>query len=52
MKVHLIKRLTIEEFTEQHARSKTSFGDWLEKIKQADWEEPGDMKTTFNSADL
>jgi mRNA interferase HigB len=52
MKVHLIKRQTIEEFVLQHARSRTSFADWLEKIKRADWKEPGDIKRTFNSADL
>ena len=52
MKVHLIKRQTIDEFAEQHARGKTSFGDWLEKVKYADWDQPGDIKKTFNSADL
>jgi mRNA interferase HigB len=52
MRVHLIKRLTIEEFSEQHARSKPSLGDWLEKVKNADWDEPSDITETFNSADL
>jgi mRNA-degrading endonuclease HigB of HigAB toxin-antitoxin module len=44
MKVHLIKRQTIEEFVLQHARSRTSFADWLEKIKRADWKEPGTLR--------
>jgi mRNA interferase HigB len=52
MRVHLIKRQTIEEFVRQHARGRTSFGDWLEKINHADWDEPGDIKRTFGSADL
>lgn len=52
MRVHLIKRQTIEEFAEQHARSRTSLGNWLEKVKHADWDEPGDMKKTFSAADL
>lgn len=52
MKVHLIKKQTIEEFSVRHARSRTSFEDWLEKLKHGDWEEPGDIKRTYNSADL
>lgn len=52
MRVHLIKRLTLETYAEQHARSKSSFGHWLEKIRYADWDEPGDIKKTFNAADL
>lgn len=52
MKVHLIKKQTLEEFAQQHPRSKTSLEDWVEKLKFADWEQPGDMKETFNTADL
>ncbi len=48
----MVKKQTIEEFSVQHARSRTSFEDWLEKIRQADWEEPGDIRKTFNSADV
>ena len=35
-----------------HPRSKTSLLDWVEKLKFADWEQPADMKKTFNTADL
>jgi mRNA interferase HigB len=52
MKVHLIKRLTIEEYTQKNARSRTSFEEWLSKIKHADWEKPTDIQATFSSADL
>ena len=52
MRVHLIKRQTIEQFAEKHARSKVSLIDWLTKIKYADWTVPTDIKNTFNSADL
>lgn len=52
MKVHLIRKETIEVWCVKHARSKTSFGDWLAKLKYADWEEPSDIKSTFNAADL
>lgn len=52
MKVHLIKRQTIEDYTKQQARSRVSFEDWLEKLKHADWQQPKDIKRTYNSADL
>lgn len=52
MRVHLIKRQTIEHFASIHARSSVSLRDWLEKIKYSDWESPMDIKLTFNSADL
>ena len=52
MKVHLIKKQSIEEFIARNIRSKTSFNFWLTAVKYADWELPGDMKRTFASADL
>jgi len=52
MKVHLIKRQTINDFVEEHARSKPSFTDWLKKVRYADWQEPGDIRCTFRSANL
>lgn len=52
MKVHLIKKQTIEDYTRKQARSKVSFGIWLEVLKGADWDKPDDIKKTFGSADL
>ena len=52
MKIHLIKRETIEEYMITQARSRPSFEEWLEKMKAADWQIPEDIKRTFNSADL
>jgi mRNA interferase HigB len=52
MKVHLIKKQTLADFVHRQPRSKTSFEDWTEKLKLADWEEPGDMKQTYNTADI
>jgi len=52
MKVHLIKKQTLEDFAHRHPRSKTSLEDWTEKLKLADWEQPGDMKQTYNTADI
>jgi mRNA interferase HigB len=52
MKVHLIKKQAIEDYTLKNARSKTSFKIWLSVLKRADWNLPNDMIATFNSADI
>lgn len=52
MKVHLIRKETIEDFTRKNARSRTSFKEWLTKTKYADWEKPEDIPYTFPTADL
>jgi len=43
MKVHLIRKETIEEFARYNAQSRISFEEWLTKIKSADWTKPADM---------
>ena len=52
MKVHLIKKQTIEDYVRKHSNSKSSFEDWFEKLKNADWSIANDIKRTYNSADL
>ena len=52
MKVHLIKKQTIEEYILKNARSRASFEIWLSIIKRADWSEPNEIVSTFNSADI
>lgn len=52
MKVHLIKKQTIEEFILRNNQSKASFEVWYSTIKRADWKTPGDIICTFNSADM
>jgi mRNA interferase HigB len=52
MRVHLIKRQSIEDFIERNSRSKASFEDWLNKVKYANWNKPEDIKMTFNTADF
>jgi len=52
MKVHLIRKATIDAYAKQNAQGKVSFNEWLTKVKFADWEIPADMKMTFPSADL
>jgi len=52
MRVHLIKQQTLEDFSGQNARSRSSIRIWLTLIKFADWNEPADIKKTFPAADL
>jgi mRNA interferase HigB len=52
MKVHLIKRQTIEEFAKMYPGSRTSFDKFLNEIKAADWNQPADMKNTFGATDF
>jgi mRNA interferase HigB len=52
MKVRLIKKKSIEDFAIGNARSRSSFKLWLTLLKQADWNEPGDIANTYGSADL
>ncbi|GAB3915268.1 type II toxin-antitoxin system HigB family toxin [Larkinella knui] len=52
MKVHLIKKETIEAYVEKNARGKSSFANWLTAIKFADWQVPANILDTFGAADL
>jgi mRNA interferase HigB len=52
MRVHLIKKQTIEEFGEQHAQSRIPFRLWLLTLHGADWKTPEDILDTFGSTDL
>lgn len=52
MKVHLIKKQSIEKYIKQNAQSKSSFEIWLSILKYASWQEPNDIIATFNTADI
>lgn len=52
MRVHLIKRQTIEDFVKSNIQSRRSFEGWIEKLKYADWDLPIEIQDTFGSADL
>jgi len=52
MKVHLIKKQSIQEYVQKNAQSRIPFSEWLTAINYADWGEPGDIQKTFGSADL
>lgn len=52
MKVHLIKKQSIENYVLKNARSRASFKLWLSIIKRVDWSEPNEIILTFNNADV
>ena len=52
MKVHLIKKQSIEDYVLKNVRSKASFENWLSIIKRVDWNEPNEIISTFSSADI
>ncbi len=52
MKVHLIRKKTIDAFAKKNVQSRLSFEECCAKLKYADWEKPEDIQATFPSADL
>jgi mRNA interferase HigB len=52
MKIHLIKRQTIDEYVKSNIQSKTAFASWINVVKWVEWNEPSDIISTFNSADI
>ncbi len=52
MKTHLIKKQTIEQYVRGNIQSKSAFSFWLSILKWAQWKEPNDIISTFNSADI
>jgi mRNA interferase HigB len=52
MRVHLIKKQTIEDFVKENAAGRIPFTEWLSKMKFAEWNTAADIKKTFASSDL
>lgn len=52
MKVHLIKKQSIENFVAENAQAKLPFDSWLSIVARADWETPREIIETFSSADI
>ena len=52
MKVHLIKKQSIEDYILNNARSRASFESWLSTERRTDWNELNEIISTFNSADI
>jgi mRNA interferase HigB len=48
MKVRLLLRTTVEEFSENHSNGKTHFDKWLEVMEYADWSKPKDITDTYS----
>ena len=48
MKVHLIRKETIEEFTRLNIQSRLPFKEWLTKVKYADWNESAGLEAIQN----
>jgi len=52
MRVHLIKERTIDAYARSEGKSADVFYNWLDTVKQADWEKTNDIKYTFGTTDL
>lgn len=49
MKVHIIRKASIQQYVHQNARSKSSLAIFQKLIKVANWTVPEDIKRTFAS---
>ena len=52
MRVLIIAKSTIDEFSRKDRSSSAPFKDWYEKILIADWDIPGDIISSFRDADI
>ncbi len=52
MRVHLIKRLSVEIYFATNAQSKVPLINWLNVIQYVNWNKPQDIISTFNNADI
>ena len=49
MRVHLVKKQTIEEYVKDNARSRPSFKLWLLTLNGANWNNPENILETFGA---
>jgi len=52
MRIRLVKKKTIAKYQIANAASRSSFDQWIDKLKNANWETTNDIKQTFGPADL
>jgi len=52
MRVHLIKKESIENFAKRNSQSRIPLTKWLSIIKQVNCNIPHDIKESFGSADI
>ncbi|WP_394346171.1 type II toxin-antitoxin system HigB family toxin [Pedobacter duraquae] len=46
------KKQSLEDFAWLQSNSRTPLEDWIDQLKLADWQQPSDIKRTYNTADL
>jgi mRNA interferase HigB len=49
--VHVISRRALQQFWEQHSDSKQALVRWFKIVRQAEFQDFSDLRTTFPSAD-
>ncbi len=52
MRINLIKKASIIAYTKTNAASRKQFNEFLQLIKQADWESIEDVNKTFGNASI
>lgn len=52
MKIHLIRKETLDTFANSNSQSRHALNEWRVKLKYADWSSPADILRTFPSTDL
>ena len=50
--MRVIAKKTLVAFYRKHADAETALEEWNEKTEDAEWDNFGDLKNTFHSADL
>lgn len=52
MKVHLIKKQTVVDYLKSRPMAATGFIIWMNLLRGANWNVPGDILLTFRNADI
>lgn len=51
-RVHLVKERTLEKFANENPGFRSAASQFLDRLKEAGWSEPADIKKDFSAADL
>ena len=51
MKIRLVKKKTIAKYQNANASSRNSLDQWIDKLKNANWDTINDIKETYGTAD-